>query len=252
LNLALLGYTGSSWEFFTGVLTIVLIDIVLAGDNAVVIALAVKSLPPTKRRIGIIFGAGLAVVLRVILTFFAAQLLGIKLLKVVGGLLILWIAVKLVLEDDAAHGIKREAGGLIHAIWMILVADVTMSLDNVLALAGASGGKMGLLIFGLILSIPLVVFASGLLSSLMDRYPIIIYLGAAVLGKVGGQMIVTDPVVTAALEPTIYVQYGVEALCAVGVIAAARLYSSRVSMRTVDPEAPLVGVTLAAPSEEKR
>ncbi|MDI1319654.1 MAG: TerC family protein, partial [bacterium] len=173
------------------ILSIVLIDIVLAGDNAVVIALAVRTLPPKQRLMGIALGSAVAVVLRIGLTFVASQLLAINYVKLVGGLLILWIAVKLLVDNTGDEVQGKEAAGLWQAVWLILVADITMSLDNVLAVAGASKGSLPLLVFGLALSIPLVVFTSNLLSKLMDRYPVIIYVGAAILGKVGGDMVMT-------------------------------------------------------------
>ena len=184
----------SMWEWSAAILSIVLIDIVLAGDNAVVIALAVRQLEPRQRLIGIAAGSAVAVGLRVVLTFFAAQLLAMDYIKVIGGVLVFWIAVKLLGDhsgaDEAEDG--KSARGLWSAVWLILVADITMSVDNVLAVAAASKGSFALLLFGLGLSIPLVVFTSNVLSKLMDRYPIIVWVGAAILGKVAGEMIVTD------------------------------------------------------------
>jgi YjbE family integral membrane protein len=215
-----------SAHFILAGLTILLIDVLLGGDNAVVIALAVRALPDRQRRIGIAMGAGLAVVLRVALTFFAAELLRTRYIQLAGGILILWIAVKLFADADPAGG-SPAAPGFWRAIWLIVVADVTMSTDNILAIAAASKGSLPLLIFGLGLSIPLVVFTSTLLSRLMDRYPIIIYLGAAILGRVGGEMIMTDAVIVRAIEPPAVLRYGVEALCAVGVVLAGYLWSRR-------------------------
>lgn len=218
-------FSGSLEDLFFGVFQIVLIDLVLAGDNAVVIAMAVRSLPRKKRRFGIIFGAGLAVILRVALTFFASQLLQINFVKLVGGLLIFWIGCKLLLQDAAAQETGRQATSVWNAIWIITVADVTMSTDNILALAAASKGNLPLLMFGLALSIPLVVFTSDLLSRLMARFPFIIYLGAAILGKVAAEMIFTDPAVRELIRiPTVGL-YALEVLFAIGVIAVARIYS---------------------------
>jgi YjbE family integral membrane protein len=181
------------WEWAIAIISIVLIDIVLAGDNAVVIALAVRQLPPRQRFIGIMLGSGVAVGLRVVLTFFASQLLAMSYIKLIGGALVFWIAVKLLKQNTGGHDANgKAAAGLWSAVWLILVADITMSVDNVLAVAAASKGSFWLLMFGLGLSIPLVVFTSNLLSRLMDRYPIIVWIGAAILGKVGGEMIVTD------------------------------------------------------------
>jgi YjbE family integral membrane protein len=182
------------WEWCLAVLQIVLIDIVLAGDNAVVIALAVRQLEPKQRLWGISLGSAAAVLLRVGLTMIAAHLLALNYIKLVGGVLVFWIAVKLLRdntgEKEEAHG--KAASGLWSAVWLILVADITMSIDNVLAVGAASKGSKLLLWLGLGLSIPLVVFTSNLLSKLMDRYAIIIWIGAAILGKVGGEMIISD------------------------------------------------------------
>jgi YjbE family integral membrane protein len=224
LDLGALGQIHFTWDFLIGFLSIIVIDLILAGDNAVVIAMAVRSLPRDKRMKGIAFGAGLAVLLRVILTFFAAQLLQIQYVKFVGGVLILWIAVKLFIEGIPQEKLQREAKTLWQAIWIIVIADITMSTDNVLAVAAASKGSLLLLIFGLGLSIPLVIFTSTLLSTLMDKYPIIIYIGAAILGRVGGEMIMTDPFIVQTFHPSIIFQYGVEAFFTIGVIVAGKLW----------------------------
>lgn len=213
-------------KFLSAVLSIVLIDLILAGDNAVVIALAVRSLPRKQRMWGMILGAGAAVLLRVILTFFAAQLLRIAFLKLSGGILITWVAVKLFMQGTEEKKIG-EAANLWQAVRLIVLADLVMSTDNVLAVAGASHGNLFLLIFGLIVSIPFVVGTSTLLSMLMDKYPVIIYIGSAVLGKVAGDMIITDPWVHEMLHPPKYIEYAVMALFAVGVIVAGKLLARR-------------------------
>lgn len=225
MNIESLTFPGFSWAFAVGVLQIVVIDLILAGDNAVVIALAVKTLPREKRLIGITFGAGFAVILRVTLTFFAAQLLMVSYVKLVGGGLIFWIACKLLLEDVSGDGSGKEAQTIWGAVWIIVVADVTMSTDNILALAGASKGSLFLLIFGLVLSIPLVVGTSTILARLMDRYPIIVYIGAAVLGKVSAEMIFTDPAVEAWFEIPEIALHMLEAFFALGVIGVAKIYA---------------------------
>jgi len=203
-------------HFFLSALSIVLIDLLLAGDNALVIAMAVRSLPRRERRIGSICGAGAAVALRVALTTVAAQLLTVRYLQLAGGLLVLWIAVK-VLRDasdppDASPSPKR----FVEAIWYIVVADLTMSTDNILAIAGASRGNFPLILFGLTLSIPFVVLSSNLLADLMDRYPWTIYLGAAVLGMVGGEMICGDPSIVQVAHPSDLLRYSAEAALALG------------------------------------
>ena len=210
-------------QFFTSVLSIILIDLVLAGDNAVVIAMAVRRLPRSQRLKGIFFGAGAAVVLRVILTFFVAQLLRISFVKLVGGAVILWIAVKLFVEGEGEADAGKEAGSLWQAIRLIVIADITMSTDNVLAVAGASHGNLFLLIFGLIVSIPFVVFTSNLLSILMDRFPVIILIGAAILGRVGGEMMITDPFIEGLIHPGKILEYSVQILFAAGVIVVGKL-----------------------------
>jgi YjbE family integral membrane protein len=224
MDLAAWGLDKLDWAFCVGIFNIVIIDLILAGDNAVVIAMAVRSLPRTQRQVGIFVGAGAAVLLRVVLTFFVAKLLNIPLVKLVGGLLIAWIAVKLFLEGAPEQEGGKEAKTLWQAMWLIVIADITMSTDNVLAVAGASHGNLFLLIFGLALSIPFVVFTSNLLSMLMDRYPIIIYLGAAVLGKVSGELIFTDPLVAGWLRLPHWFTYVMEAVFAAGVILVGKLW----------------------------
>jgi YjbE family integral membrane protein len=210
----------TSSTFLFGVVSVVLIDVLLAGDNAVLIAMAVKSLPPAQRRLGIAVGAGGAVVLRVILTFFAARLLQLSYLKLIGGILILWIAVKLLTEGSGDNDEGRQAHNLRQAVWLILVADITMSIDNILAVAAASKGSLPLLILGLGLSITFVVFTSSLLSSIMDRYPAVVRIGAAILGRVGAEMIFTDPWVLANLRPSETFSIGAQIAGAAGVLLA--------------------------------
>lgn len=219
-----LGKIDFTWDFCVGFLSIVLIDLVLAGDNAVVIALAVKSLHGKQRRSGIIFGAGAAVALRVVLTFFVAQLLQISFVKLLGGVLILWIAVKLFIEGAPEDKFQKEATTFWQCIRVIVIADLIMSTDNILAVAGACKGNFFLLLFGLALSIPFVVFTSSLLSLLMDKYPIIVWIGAAVLGRVGGEMIITDPWIVEKIAPSKGLQIACEVIGAVGVLAVAKVY----------------------------
>jgi YjbE family integral membrane protein len=178
---------------FIAILKIVFIDIILSGDNSVVIAMAVQTLPESQRRKGILIGTAAAVALRVACTFVISHLMQTPLIKLAGGLAILWVAVKLLMESEEVRSHKKAAGGLWHAVRMIIIADISMSIDNVLAVAGASKGNGYLLWFGLGLSIPLVIFASSILSRLMQKYPIIVFLGSLLLGYVGGEMIFTDP-----------------------------------------------------------
>lgn len=217
-----LGNATTPWQIFVAVLYIVVIDVVLAGDNAVVIAMAVRNLPATRRKLGILLGGGVAVALRVGLTMVAVEVLDVHYIKLVGGALILWIAVKLLLEDsDEDHAGGRKAKTVWQAMWMVMVADVTMSLDNVLAVAGASRGHFGLVLLGLGLSIPLVLFASNLLSNLMNRFPLIAYLGAAVLGRVGMEMILTDRLVREWLPTPGWLKITLEIGAAIAVVLVA-------------------------------
>jgi len=207
-------------HFLLNGLSIVLIDLLLAGDNALVIAMAVRSLPLKERRLGILAGAGAAVLLRVALTFVAGQLLNISYVQLLGGLLVIWIALKVMRDASEPQTETPPARRFAQAIRYIVLADITMSTDNILAIAGASKGNAGLIIFGLALSIPFVVFSSNLLSKLMDRYAWIVYLGAGILGKVGGEMMLTDPFVVRTVHPGAAMQYCIEAALALGLVAA--------------------------------
>ena len=225
-DLGSFGHIAFTPEFFSALLSIIVINLILSGDNAVVIALAVNSLPKRQRLWGMILGSLLAVVLRIVLTFFAAQLLLISFLKLIGGLLIAWIAVKMFLEGNEENKVETAAG-LMSAVRIILIADLIMSIDNVLAVAGASGGNMFLLLFGLGTSIPLVIGTSALLSMLMDKYPIIITIGAAVLGKVAGEMVITDPWIHKTFLPSRATEIAVMILFTVGVVVVGKLLLRR-------------------------
>jgi YjbE family integral membrane protein len=181
-----------SAEFWVGLIKIIGVNIILSGDNAVVIALAARSLPPKQQTQAIIWGSGAAIVMRIILTLFAVALLTLPWLKIIGSLLLFWIGVKLLVpeEDDAEIAASDQ---LLSAIKTILIADLVMSLDNVIAVAAAAGGSVLLLILGLAISIPLVIFGATLLLKLMERFPVIITIGGALIGWVAGEMLVTDP-----------------------------------------------------------
>jgi YjbE family integral membrane protein len=214
-------------QVIIGVIWIVMIDLTLAGDNAVVIAMAVRSLEPHQRRIGSICGAAGAVVLRIGLTFVTVQLLNIQFLKLAGGLFVLWIAAKVLVDTsdppDSAPAPKR----LVQAIWYIVFTDLTMSTDNIFAIAGASNGHPWLMAFGLCLSIPFVVLSANLIAMLMDRYPATIYLGAGILGQVGGEMILGDPFVKHLLHPSDTVRYIIEGALALALIVGGKLLCDR-------------------------
>lgn len=237
MNSAITGSISFDWAFLSALFSIIVINLVLSGDNAVVIAMAARALPPEQRRKGIIFGAAVAVLLRVVFTFFVVELLGVDYVRLIGGVIILWIAVKLFVEDEEAVETHKEAATLWHAIRLIVIADITMALDNMLAVGAASHGNLALLIFGLGLSIPFIVFASGLLSRLIDKFPVIIYIGAALLGKIGGEMIMTDPVVGRFIAPTKTMVHAVEILFAAGVILAGRFWLKRDLSKQAGPPA---------------
>jgi YjbE family integral membrane protein len=182
----------SSPDFWIALSQIILINIVLSGDNAVVIAMASRSLAPAQQKKAIVFGSVGAIVLRVILTFFAVYLLTLPYLKLIGAALLLWIGVGLLKGDDD-EGELASHSSLAAAIKTIVVADLVMSLDNVVGVAAAAKGNVPLLVFGLVVSIPLIIFGSTLILKLMGRFPVIVTLGAALLGWVAGEMAMTDP-----------------------------------------------------------
>lgn len=175
------------------ILKIIGIDIVLAGDNAVVIAMACRMLPPKQRMMGILLGAGVAIVLRILFTLVVQQMLDVPLLKLVGGFLLVWIALKLVIASDPEDHNVKSGTSLWEAVRIIAIADIVMSLDNVLAIAAAAHGDPLLIIFGLALSVPLVVGGATAITALLVRYPILIWAGAALLGWVAGELIATEP-----------------------------------------------------------
>jgi len=190
-------------QFWLAALEIIVINILLSGDNAVVIALACRNLPPKQRRWGVIWGAVGAIVLRIILTFFAVKLLQLPYLKLIGGVLLLWIGVKLIAEEEEEQEGKavQASDKLLAAIRTVIIADLVMSIDNVLGVAAAAKGSLLLLVFGLVVSIPLVIAGSQIIMSLIERFPILILAGGGLLGFVAGEMFVED----VAVEPWIKV-----------------------------------------------
>lgn len=199
-------------EFWLAVGQIIMIDILLGGDNAVVIALACRKLPPAQRRLGILWGTFGAIALRVVLIFFALTLLKISFLKLVGAALLIWIGIKLLApeaEDD--HDIQAS-DKLWAAVKTVIVADFVMSLDNVIAIAGAAEGagaghQMPLVVFGLLISIPIIVWGSQLVIKLMDRFPAIITLGGMLLGWIAGTMAISDPAVAPYVSDSAALKY---------------------------------------------
>jgi YjbE family integral membrane protein len=208
-------------EFWARWLKIVGIDILLAGDNALVIALAVRTLPRRQQLLGRLWGTAGAVGLRVLFIALITVLLTIPLLQFAGGLILVWIAVKLIRQSEGeGEGGSRQGASLWDAVWIIIVADVSMSLDNVIAIAGAAHGDMVLVVFGIALSIPLVVWGSGLLARLMTRYSWIVWVGGGILGEVAGDMMVHDQVVHGWLGPVAdAINYPVRIVLLVGLSA---------------------------------
>jgi YjbE family integral membrane protein len=187
----------TSAAFWAALGSIILANVLLSGDNAVVIAMAARSLPAHQQKKAIFYGSAAAIVLRIALTLIAVEMLKWPYLKIIGGLLLVYIGVSLLLEEDeGGEEGARANDGLMAAIRTILVADLVMSLDNVLAVAAAAKGNVVLLILGLGISIPLIIFGSTLLLKVMERFPVIITLGAALLGFLAGEMLLTDPAVT--------------------------------------------------------
>lgn len=211
----------STPQFWVDVFKIIMIDLLLSGDNAVVIALACRNLPEAQRKKGILYGVGGAIGLRVVLTFFAVGLLALPYLKLVGALLLLWIGIKLILPEDEEHGdgnIKAEAN-LWGAVKTIIIADFVMSLDNVLGVAAAAKGEPLLLIFGLLVSIPMIAWSSQLVLKLIDRFAFIIYAGGALLGYVAGEMLVGEAALKSLAETHHYLHWMMPIAGAIFVLA---------------------------------
>ena len=214
-------------EFWFALVQIIIINIMLSGDNAVVIALACRSLPPKQQQRAIMFGSVGAIVLRIILTFFAVMLLNLPFLKLAGGLALLWIGASMLNSNNDSHGPDAHSN-LAAAIKTIIVADFIMSLDNVLGVAAAAKDNVVLLVIGLGISIPLIIFGSQLILKLMERFPIIITLGAGLLGWVAGEMLVSDSFVSGWIEKNaVYLHYLVPALGVAFVIFLGRWLASR-------------------------
>ncbi|MDD5300660.1 MAG: TerC family protein [Gallionella sp.] len=224
-------------QFWVDVFKIIVIDLLLSGDNAVVIALACRNLPQAQRKKGILFGVGGAIGLRILLTFFAVTLLSLPYLKLIGALLLLWIGIKLILpeEEHSADNIKADTR-LFGAIKTIIIADFVMSLDNVLGVAAAAHGNAWLLVFGLLVSIPMIAWSSQLVLKLIDRFPFIIYAGGALLGYVAGEMLVGEALFAALVEAQHYLHWLAPVFCAVLVLVIGRWLALRkaVSIPVVD------------------
>ena len=217
----------SSQAFWIGLVKIIWINIILSGDNAVVIALAARSLPPAQQKKAIMFGSGAAVVLRIVLTVVAAKLLELSFLQVIGGVLLLWIGYQLLSGGDEEEGESKGTGSMMVAIRTILIADLVMSLDNVIAVAAAAQGNMVLLVLGLAISIPLVIFGSTLMIKLMERFPVIVTLGAALIGWVAGETIMSDRMLHGTLQSYPVLHYVAAAAGAILVVVIGNLLKKR-------------------------
>jgi YjbE family integral membrane protein len=224
-------------QFWIALLQIIGVNIVLSGDNAVVIALAARSLPDKQRKQAVVIGSAAAVLMRIILTVVAVEILRLPYLKLIGAALLLWIGVQLLApegEDEAGDGTKKAAAGMATAVRTILLADLVMSLDNVIAVAAAAKGSLLLLVLGLLISIPLVIFGSTLLMKLMDRWPIIVTIGAALLGWVAGEMAVSDPSVQEWIDAhAAWLHYGAPAAGALLIVIVGKWLAARAAAREV-------------------
>jgi YjbE family integral membrane protein len=180
-------------QFWVAAVEIIFVNILLSGDNAVVIALACRNLSEPQRRLGIFWGVLGAIVLRIALTFFAMSLLAYPYLKLIGGVLLVWIGIRLIAQDEGGEHAVRASDRLLTAVWTIIVADLVMSLDNVMAVAAAAKGSAPLMIFGLVISIPIVIIGSQLIMRLMGRYPVLVLGGGGLLGYIAGEMAIEDP-----------------------------------------------------------
>jgi len=217
--------TAGHLHYLVDCLSIIAIDLLLAGDNALVIALAVRALPRARRRGALLAGAWLAVLLRVAITFLAAKLLEVEFIQFAGGAFVVWIAVRVLRDAREPERDTASPRDMWRAIGSIVLADLTMSTDNILAIAGASRGNFWLILFGLALSIPLVISSSTLLARLMDRYPVTMYIGAGILGRVAGEMMLSDAWVRRLWSPPEALRYGIEAVLIAAIILVGRWWS---------------------------
>ena len=225
-------------QFWLAGIEIIVINILLSGDNAVVIALACRNLPPHQRRWGVVWGAGGAILLRIVLTFFAMSLLDLPWLKIVGGLLLLWIGVKLIADDGGEGHQVTASNQLFSAVRTIVVADLVMSLDNVIGVAAAAKGSLVLLVFGLVVSIPLVIVGSQLIMKAIERFPMLVMAGGGLLGYVAGEMAVTDNAVSGWIEAHAHwLHWALPVGCILLVIGVARIVQMRAAARAGGPPA---------------
>ena len=243
-------------QFWVDVFKIIMIDVLLSADNSVVIALACRNLPLEQRKKGILFGVLGAIVLRIVLTFFAVSLLSLPYLKLVGALLLIWIGIKMILtvDEHSADSIQADTR-LFGAVKTIIIADLVMSLDNVLGVAAAAKGNVLLLVFGLLISIPLIAWSSQLVLKLIDRFSVIIYAGGALLGYVAGEMLVSEALLKPLVEARHYLHWLIPVLCALLVMGLGRWLAMRKAVEgeviNLVDEAVLAGMGDKSPNSQK-
>jgi YjbE family integral membrane protein len=248
--------------FWKALVAIIWVNLLLSGDNAVVIALAARSLPARQQKLAVFWGSAAAIIMRVVLTVFAVALLQLPWLKLIGGVLLLWIGVKLLVPEEDEENIE-SSDNLLQAVKTILIADLVMSLDNVIAVAAAAeqgpeGSKLALLIIGLALSIPIVIFGSTLMLKVMERYPIIITLGAALLGWIAGDIMVTDPAIAGWVKANVawLHEWKVAHVAGAGFVVALGMWIARQHEATQaagadPPPAPAVAQPVAGEGERR-
>lgn len=229
----------SNPQTWSGLMQIIIADILLSGDNALVIALACRSLPAHQQKRAIILGGAAAITMRVVLTIFAVFLLALPYLKLVGGALLLWIAVKLLMPDEGEGEDLKSNGGIWGAVKTIMIADLVMSVDNVLAVAGAAHGDFTLLVIGLLLSIPLIIYGSTMILKLIGRFPVIIMFGAAMLGYIAGEMSVSDASVKPWVElHAAWLHTVAPIFCAILVVVVGKAFARKPTKEVIDLAAP--------------
>ena len=225
----------ASPQFWVAALEIIVINILLSGDNAVVIALACRNLGKRQRRLGIFWGVVGAVILRIVLTFFAVQLLMLPYLQLVGAALLLWIGIKLIAEDEGDDHEVAASDRLISAVKTVIVADLVMSIDNVIGVAGAAKGSLLLLVFGLVVSIPLVVVGAQLIMKLIERLPWLVIAGGGLLGYIAGEIAVTDTAVKPWIDASAPSLHYVAPAVGIAIVVAVGMWLVRRSRSTAAP-----------------
>jgi len=222
-------------QFWVAGLEIIVINILLSGDNAVVIALACRNLSRRMRVLGIFWGVMGAIVLRVVLTFFAVQLLQLPYLQIIGALLLLWIGIKLIAEDDDGEANVKASDRLLAAVWTVIVADLVMSLDNVIGVAAAAKGSLVLLVFGLVISIPIVVVGAQLVMKLMERFPWVIIAGGGLLGYLAGEIATHDTAVKPWIDARMPALHWILPAAGIAIVVAVGMWLVRRNRKAATP-----------------